>query len=133
MNTTISEYEQSAIDFLKNTNTSISFKFKEHAPYFPDEIVSRDIWYVTLRNEKHFYKFTFGQSFVSEGKTPTPYDVLACIEKRNPGSLQDFCSEFGYNIDSKKDEKVYKACVNEWQNIRTLFTPEEIEKLQEIQ
>jgi hypothetical protein len=63
---------------------------------------------------------------------PTTYDVLACLTKY-PGTFENFCSEFGYDEDSRKAEKIYKAVVNEWQNIAMLFTDSEIEQLQEIQ
>lgn len=63
---------------------------------------------------------------------PTPYDVLACVTKYDPGTFEDFCSEFGYDTDSKRAEKTYKAVCDEWLNICKLFTDAEIEQLQEI-
>jgi hypothetical protein len=64
---------------------------------------------------------------------PTAYDVLACLTKYDPGTLEDFCGDFGYDVDSKKAEKIYEAVKDEWKNVCMLFTDEEIEKLQEIQ
>lgn len=64
---------------------------------------------------------------------PTAYDVLTCLTKIDPGTLEDFCSEFGYDTDSKKAERTYNAVCKEWQNIRALWTDAEIAKLQEIQ
>lgn len=64
---------------------------------------------------------------------PNAYDVLACLTKYDPGTFENFCIEFGYDTDSRKAEKIYKAVVNEWQNIAMLFTDSEIEQLQEIQ
>lgn len=68
-----------------------------------------------------------------EFSTPTAYDVLACLTKYDPGTFENFCGEYGYDNDSRKAEKVYKAVVNEWQNVAMLFTDTEIEQLQEIQ
>lgn len=65
--------------------------------------------------------------------TPSAYDVLACLTKYDPGTFENFCSEFGYDTDSRKAEKTYKAVVDEWKNIQALFTDSEIEQLQEIQ
>lgn len=65
-------------------------------------------------------------------KNPTAYDVLVCLTKSEPGTFEDFCSEFGYDTDSKKAEKIYNAVSNEWLNISKLFTDSEIEQLQEI-
>ena len=63
---------------------------------------------------------------------PTAYDVLACLTKNDPGTFEDFCSEFGYDEDSRKAEKIYNAVLDEWRNVCALFTDEEIEQLQEI-
>lgn len=133
MSTTISSYEQQAAQFLHNCHTTISFKFKEHGIYFSDETFTRDVWWVTLKNARHRYRFTFGQSQARQGIKPTTYDILACVEKYDPGTFEDFCSNMGYDTDSRRAEKTYKAVVKEWQNIRTLFTSEELEQLQEIQ
>lgn len=64
---------------------------------------------------------------------PTNYDILACLIKYDPGTFENFCSEFGYDTDSRNAERTYKAVVNEWQNICALFTDAEIEELAEIQ
>ena len=63
---------------------------------------------------------------------PTAYDVLACLTKYDPGTFDEFCSEYGYNTDSRQAFKTYKAVVREWKNIEKLFSPEQIEALQEI-
>lgn len=92
-------------------------------------------------NEKELKKLQMGVSY-NERKSsfplnkdysePTPYDVLACLTKYDPGTFEDFCSEFGYDTDSKRAEKTYKAVCDEWLNICKLFTDAEIEQLQEI-
>ena len=35
-------------------------------------------------------------------KTASAYDLLACITKSDPGNFRDFCSDFGYDTDSRK-------------------------------
>lgn len=64
---------------------------------------------------------------------PSAYDVLSCLTKYDPGTFKEFCSEFGYDEDSKKVERIYLAIVNEWDNVRMLWTDKEIEMLQEVQ
>lgn len=63
---------------------------------------------------------------------PTAYDVLACLTKYDVGSFDDFCSEFGYDEDSRTAEKIYKAVLDEWLNVQRLWNDKEIEQLQEI-
>ena len=129
-------YQQQATDFLKATNTNFKSSFKERDYYFSDDDVTRDIFTCVLKNDKHSFRFTFGQSMnKSTGKgdnPPTAYDVLASITKYDVGSFEDFCSEFGYDTDSRKAYKIYKAVLREWKNVEKLWSEEELEQLREI-
>jgi hypothetical protein len=66
-------------------------------------------------------------------KVPTAYDVLACLTKYDPGSFENFCSEFGYDTDSRKAEKTYNAVKQEYDNLARLFNEAELELMAEIQ
>ena len=80
-------------------------------------------------------KQVFGQSLKdsNNGNTPpTAYDVLASLTKYEVGDFGDFCSAYGYDIDSRKAYKTYKAVLKEWKNVDRLFSSEQIELLQEI-
>jgi len=66
------------------------------------------------------------------GKAPSEYNVLAALTKYEPGTFEDFCSDYGYDSDSRKAEKVYKAVVKELKALQTLFSDEELEEMQEI-
>jgi hypothetical protein len=63
---------------------------------------------------------------------PTAYSILAAITKYDPGTLEDFCNEFGYDTDSRKAEKTYNAVKNEYQNVAMLFNDTEMQELAEI-
>lgn len=128
----INEYEKQANDFLKATNTSFHTSYKRHDYYFPDDKEARDIYYITLKNSSHRYRFTFGQSISNTGITPTAYDVLTALTKYDPYSFENFCADYGYDCDSRKAEGIYKAVCKEWENVNKLFTSEQIELLQEI-
>ena len=64
---------------------------------------------------------------------PSNYDILACLQKYDVGSFEDFCGEFGYDEDSRMAEKTYNAIREEYTNLCTIFTDEEMELMQEIQ
>lgn len=64
---------------------------------------------------------------------PNSYDVLACLTKYDPGTFENFCGDFGYDIDSRSAEKTYHAVVEEYTNLKILFSDEELELMQEIQ
>lgn len=141
------DYNKQATDFLQATNTTFTAKFKEHAQMWDDNQM-RDIFTCTLTSNKgglnssqltkafHKYTFKFGQSINNStgagNNPPTAYDVLSCLTKYDPGTFSNFCSEYGYDIDSRKAYKTYKAVMKEWKNVELLFTPEEREQLREI-
>jgi len=132
---TTTDYNQQAIDFLNATSTGFTATFKEHDYYFTDDLHTRDIYICVLKNKLHRYRFTFGQSLKdsNNGNTPpTAYDVLASLTKYEVGDFGDFCSAYGYDIDSRKAYKTYKAVLKEWKNVDRLFSSEQIELLQEI-
>jgi hypothetical protein len=131
-----SEYNQQAIAFLTATGTTYKATYKDHNFYFDEDKETRDIYRITLKNKKHRFSFTFGQSIVNSnyGNTPpSEYDVLAGLQKYEVGTFDDFCGNFGYDTDSRKAYKTYKAVMREWKNVEKLFTAEELEQLQEIQ
>jgi len=64
---------------------------------------------------------------------PSAYDLLSCLTKYDPGTFENFCSDYGYDPDSRKAEKTYRSVLEEWNNVSNLFTEYEIEQLQEIQ
>jgi hypothetical protein len=130
--TTSINYQQQAINFLNATSTAFYSSFKKHDFYFPDDKEQRDIFRCTLKNKLHTYRFNFGQSINNTGQPPTAYDVLACLTKYEVGSFEYFCSDYGYDSDSRSAYKIYKAVLKEWKNVELLFTPEQLEELREI-
>lgn len=61
------------------------------------------------------------------------YDVLCCLEKYEVGTFDDFCSNYGYDNDSIKTHKIYKAVAREYKNMLRVFGAEILEQMQEIQ
>ena len=60
------------------------------------------------------------------------YDVLACLTAYDPGTHEDFCSEYGYDPDSIRGLKTYLAVQKEYRELSRIFTPEQLEAMQEI-
>ena len=65
-------------------------------------------------------------------KMPNAYHILSCLTKYDVGSFEDFCSEFGYDVDSRSAEKTYKAVVKEYEGLSMLYSDEELEEMSEI-
>jgi len=129
------EYTERAEDFLKKHNLKFRATYREFGPYFPDDKESRSIYLLTVSgNGRGRYSTKFGASInmTNEGTEPTAYDLFAGLTKSDPGTFEDFCSEFGYDEDSRSAEKTYKAVVRDWKKVQKFFTAEEIEELYEI-
>lgn len=63
---------------------------------------------------------------------PSLYDVISCLQKYEVGTFEDFCSDFGYDEDSRQAEKTYNAVVKEYEGLSNLFTDEELNVLSYI-
>ena len=59
--------------------------------------------------------------------------MLACLEKYDPGTFEDFCSELGYDEDSRTAERIYIAVIKEYKDLTRIFTEKQMEELSEIQ
>lgn len=129
------DYNKQANDFFKKTGATIKINFSHNGKHFADDKQNRDIYKITISKSKRSFTFNFGQSILESGtgECPTAYDVLACLQKYDVGSFEDFCGEFGYDEDSRMAEKTYKAVCKEYEKLCTIFSEEEMELMREIQ
>lgn len=104
----------------------------EYKKYFTGDKESRCVFKITLKKGGKQFTFNFGQSIAEGTNEPTLYSVLACLQKYDVGSFEDFCSGFGYDEDNRTAEKIYNAVVKQYENMERLFNSEELELLQMI-
>lgn len=145
MSNQVSSYEQQAIDFAAKYGLSMSAKWVKFGRHFINDEFNRNVWSVTLvrtlesvgevplgRNytTKHKSKvklsftFNFGMGAVlqeNKHKAPSLYDVLACLQKYDVGTLEDFCREFGYFKHERTSKRLYKAVCKEYASLCRLF------------
>ena len=62
---------------------------------------------------------------------PKAYDILAGLYNQTD-SFQDFCSNYGYSEDSREAYATYEEVKALNAKIESIFTPEQLEALQEI-
>lgn len=145
---TDTDYEKQAQDFLKKVGMDMFAKFLFTGKHFDDDKEFRDVYEIAfiskLRAGKDTqeWRFEFGQSLAHSRagrdghyfqgvRAPRAYDVLACLQKYDPGTFAEFCGDFGYDEDSRRAEKIYFAIQKEWVNVRRMFG-NHLEALQEI-
>jgi hypothetical protein len=125
-------YKLQALRFAKKNGVKLAFigdpEYKKH---FADDKNYRYVFKCRLSRGRKSYTFNFGQSIAAGAEEPSMYDILACLTKYDVGSFEDFCSEFGYDTDSRTAERTYKAVLKEWAGVERLFS-DILEELQEI-
>lgn len=127
------DYQANALDFAKRHGVKLNVidYWYGTMPYWGDGVTRCVFTMQIVRDHKH-YTFSFGQSIAKGSEKPTMYDVLARLIKYDPGTFENFCSDFGYDIDSRDSVRTYRAVHKEWRAVDRLFD-DIIEELREIQ
>lgn len=141
----MSIYTEHAKRFLASCGIRITGKYKGmFTPLWDDK--QHSTWEIVLhredrqKGERHAIFITFYQSLANRGKTPSAYDVLACLCKSACGTYEDFCEDMGLPMyDDETGERnmvsysMYTGACHEYAELKTFFTrPGEWEELEEI-
>ena len=126
-------YQKQANDFATENGIELVINGYDYKKHFANDKEERYVFNCTLKHKGRRYTFNFGQSISEDCKEPTMYDILTCLEKYEVGTFDDFCSNFGYDNDSIKAHKTYKAVSKEYKNMLRVFGAELLEQMQEIQ
>ncbi len=102
-------------------NLTFSYTDSDHNPNMDD--ASMDHYKCTLRNDGRSMTVYFSKGSGHNGAPPTLDEVLECLASdcANLGSFEDWCSEFGYDTDSRKAERTYHAIVKQEIALRRLL------------
>ena len=137
----MSEYTEQAEKFLTDNNLNFRATLASTQtcpPWDDDKHVHGYKYRITIsrKGESGRLAFDFWNSFSDSqnGKDPTAYDALSCIrsDAYTPEDFSEFCSEYGYDEDSRKAHKIFKLADKFGRRIRAFFSDEEIEQLSEI-
>ena len=152
----MNEYIKQATDFLQKTHSKMKIEYVGLAVNKEwKEKEKRCLYEITLTSPRGSMTFDFWDSIRNteirtmpfdsynvqankelaakkKAAVPSVYDVLACLTKCDPGTFEDFCSNYGYDEDSRTAKRVYFAVQKEYAQLARLFTPEQMEELAEI-
>ena len=71
-------------------------------------------WKVTLKRPRHSLTVYFSKGYGHHGAEPQAVEVLSCLADDAAGveytNFEGWCSDYGYDTDSRKAEKTFKAC-----------------------
>ena len=125
-------YQQQANEFATKHGVKLIINSSKYGNHFAGDEQKRFIFNCTLTRNGKKFTLDFGQSIAAEDTPPTMYDILATLTKYDPETFADFCSDYGYNEDSIKALKTYKAVQREFNGVNRLFS-DILDQLQEIQ
>ena len=126
-------YQQQANQFAQKHGIKLVINSSSYKKHFSTDTKYRYVFNCTLKCKRKQYTFDFGQSIASGSEEPTMYDILACLQKYELNTFEDFCSEFGYDEDSRTAERTYKAVCKEYNGMLRVFGDDILEEMQEIQ
>lgn len=124
-----SQYDKAVNLVAKKFNITLKVISSHYGFMQWDNKTKREVFKLQLRRGRKSYTFEFGQSISKGSEEPNLYDVLTCLQKYDVGTFEDFCGDFGYDLDSRTAEKTYKAVVKEFEAMERLFSSEELEVL----
>lgn len=131
----MNEYVKQAKDFLTSCNATMKITFlgKDTNRMWGESIL-RNTYRATIRTPLGSMWVKFWDSIydTQQGNKPTEYDILACLQKYDVGSLEDFISEYGYDPEHHNVQQIYNAVCNEYGKVCRCFTEEQIEAMCEI-
>ena len=134
------EYIKQAKDFLRECNAKMEITWIgcEINKDWNDNI-RRNVYRSTIKTpmDVMWVKFWDSAYHTERGIDPTEYDIIACLEKCDVGTIDDFVTEYGFEVnewaDVKRIQNTYNAVRRQYRSLCRCFTPEQIEAMREIQ
>lgn len=132
-------YQQQAADFLAKHGIAFSFKLANtKLPNWGDSISRKNNHFIaTFKKGSRRISFDYfdSENNFRAGKTEIDaYSALTCCssELHCPETFGDFCSEYVYDNDSRKAEKLHKVCLKQSAKLKKIFVGQAAEDLMEI-
>lgn len=136
----MNEYVKQAKDFLESCNATMKIEYlKVDINKTWNDNVYRNVYRASIKTPLGVMSVKFWDSIYNTENDikPTEYDILACLQKYELGSFEDFVLEFGYDIEDitnrRNAKQIYNFACREYQKICRCFTDDQIEVLREIQ
>ena len=116
--------------FVTDNRISMTAERTDRNPNIEDSR-SMDHWKVTLGIRRHQARprqmtLVFSQGYGHHGAEPKVSSVLDCLASdsasiENAQGFEDWASEFGYDPDSRKAERAFKACEHQAKRLRNFL------------
>lgn len=122
-------------EFVRRNGITMTAERTDHNPNM--DSVDMDDWKCVLRRGKEGRKrmtVYFSQGYGHNGKAPDLTSVLDCLASdssmiENAPTFEDFANEFGYDLDSRKAERTFKACEHQAKRLENFLGEELYQEL----
>lgn len=137
-----SEYDEQAKKFYEGFGFEIEYSGGTWEPpewVEPGQVHGRRYWVTISRVAKGYTPLCFAywgsRADADNGLGPSFYDILACVasDSHYDMAFEEWCSELGYDTDSRKAYATWERCREFAKKICAFFTADELEALREIQ
>lgn len=96
-------------------------------PQMPDS-ENMDHWQVKLKRGRDTMTLYFSKGYGHSGQAPTVEEVLDCLASDAAGfdnarNFEEWASEYGYDTDSRKAEKIYNTIKAQREQLENLLGP----------
>lgn len=106
-------------EFAEKFGITISSEYADENPV--DTSWRANHYKCVLKCEKRQMTIFFSKGFGLSGE-PTAEEILNCVAMDySEEDFEDWCGEYGYDTDSRKAEKVYKACKKQTKDAKRLL------------
>ena len=129
-----SKYDQAAALAMQAAGIRLSFTLSDSklAPWDNGREGYRPHWRVQVASNTGRTTVDFWDS-LSAGQDgapqPSAYSLIACLSWADPGTFEQFCSEYGYDQDSRNAEKTWKAVRKQFLSLGRVVTNEQDREL----
>ncbi len=104
----------SIAQFVEANGIKMSSVWASRNPNMPNSEREMDNWKCTLKMGRKSMTVHFSKGLGHHGAEPTADEVLDCLASDSRSaddcSFEQWCSEFGYDTDSRQAERTYQAC-----------------------
>ena len=119
------ENEMTLDQFIKSAGLEMTAVPTDHNPSMEDG-ATMDHWRCTIRAGKSRMSLVFSMGSGHGGKRPELADVLECLAGDSAGhensrDFADWCNEYGYDTDSRRAEKTYRAVKRQAERLHKLL------------
>lgn len=114
---------KSTSEFITENGISMKSEYADSNPNMTD--FHGDHWKVIVKANGKRMTLHFSKGYGHNGKEPDVCEVISCLasdaSSLEGNDFESWCSDLGYDTDSRKAEKTYKVCERQAAKLRNLL------------